>query len=447
VAGLANRNKPNPQISKVKVMAHEILKGKGSNLAPSEQYKELKRLGFTPVPYKVYDRIDGDMLTRLLATRKKKARREIDGLVVALDKPYKRVNGNPDHMFAFKVNDKENSVVVTVKEVEWNQSRYGKLPPRVIIPPTTIGGVTVTYATGHNAFFIDHGYKSTEKNPPYSPRPINKGAKVRILRSGDVIPQIIEVVKASPTPSTPDVAHKRKGVNYYAVDKSDDKTVRAYTFFFSTLKIDGIKSGTIVDLMNRGFMHLEDIVYAEMEDFRDVGLTAATASKLARNIKAGIENADVATLAVASGVFGSGIGDSKLRPIFEAKPNAYMLKEPAIHKLLESMPGYKTTIPQICAGMIKYRKWLKDMGIKPMPPKKAEVTGNKMKGKNVLFTSVRDEELKKWIIANGGKVVSSVGQANLLIVKNMDASNKKTDYANANGIPIITVADFREEMM
>lgn len=62
---------------------------------------------------------------------------------------------------------------------------------------------------------------------------------------------------------------------------------------------------------------------------------------------------------------------------------------------------------------------------------------------SVLFTSVRDKELAEWIVANGGKLASSAKSANLLLVKDEFADNKKTQYANDNGIPVMTVDKFR----
>ena len=68
-----------------------------------------------------------------------------------------------------------------------------------------------------------------------------------------------------------------------------------------------------------------------------------------------------------------------------------------------------------------------------------------MVGHTVLFTSVRDAELKNWIEANGGKIASTVKQASILVVKDKDAVNNKIDYARSNRIPIYTVAGFRQK--
>jgi len=56
--GLLNRNQPNPIISKIKCIAHEIMEGKNARVAPSKQFAFLKTLGFDVVPHKVYPKAD-----------------------------------------------------------------------------------------------------------------------------------------------------------------------------------------------------------------------------------------------------------------------------------------------------------------------------------------------------------------------------------------------------
>jgi predicted P-loop ATPase len=66
-----------------------------------------------------------------------------------------------------------------------------------------------------------------------------------------------------------------------------------------------------------------------------------------------------------------------------------------------------------------------------------------MVGMSILFTSVRDKQLAEWIVAQGGKLASSVKSANLLIVKDEFASNNKVDIARLNKTPVMTVDKFR----
>lgn len=71
-----------------------------------------------------------------------------------------------------------------IEGVEWSFSKTGYMIPRVRIHPTSLSGATVRYASGFNAkYVIDNK--------------IGPGAIVTICRSGEVIPDIQEVVKPS----------------------------------------------------------------------------------------------------------------------------------------------------------------------------------------------------------------------------------------------------------
>ena len=71
--------------------------------------------------------------------------------------------------------------ICTVTDVIWNMSKTNFLIPVVQIEPTELSGATVTYATGFNADYI-------LKNK------IGPGAKIKMMRSGEVIPFITEVI-------------------------------------------------------------------------------------------------------------------------------------------------------------------------------------------------------------------------------------------------------------
>jgi DNA ligase (NAD+) len=445
--GLLNRNKPLPEISKVKCIAHEILKGKGAGLAPSKQFQILKSLGFNVVPHKKFTSLSEKVLTNLYKMRRTNARRKIDGIVVAIDKPYTRVNSKyPNHMFAFKMNSLEDSVVVKVKEVEWNVSRHGKFVPRVVIPPTKIGDVTVSYISGHNAFFIEHGYISKLKNkPPHEPRPINKGAEIRVVRSGDVIPYIVEVVKAARTYSEPEGKYETDGIDHYTIDKTDTQHVKAVTNFFTTIGVDGLKSSTVKKLIEHGYSEVVDIINATAADFEALPNFAHTSAvTLERNIsKALKENATLPKLAAGSNIFGNLFGESRFTSIFESIPDALTISTSELRAKLKSVEGINTIGETFVVHRPAFKRFLKETGIRPVAMKKLTVVGSKAKGLKVLFTSVRDDQVKQWILANGGTLASSVKSANILLVKTPNATNNKIDAARQANIPVMTVDDFR----
>lgn len=445
--GLLNRNLATPAVAKVKCVAHEIMEGRNARTAPSKQFAYLKTLGFDVVPNKNYAVLNETILANLLKIRKARSKREIDGLIVAKDRAYAVEGMNPTHAFAFKVNDLDASVVCKVIDVEWNESRHGRLVPRVIIAPTRIGGVTVRHFTGHNAFFILNGYTSKKKVPPYAPRPINVGAEIRCVRSGDVIPYIVEVVRPARKPAQPKIAFTFDGVHYHkAGEHGDDRKAKSLLNFFTCLEVDGIKRGTIDMLIEYGFDDIKSILDATKDDFEDIPRFGHTkAVTLERNIKAAVaKNATWAKLAKGSSVFGDKLGESRLVEVFANIPGVIDMKGPALISAVQQVKGFKELARDVAIGMPKFKKFLKEVGIKPITPRLRKVsTTGPMVGMSILFTSVRDKQLAEWIVAQGGKLASSAKSANLLIVKDEYASNTKVDFARANKIPVMTVDKFR----
>jgi NAD-dependent DNA ligase len=134
--------------------------------------------------------ITNETLSETLQEWRKSSPYEIDGIIVSDDRVYPRMSGNPDHSFAFKMVLSDQVAETHVVDVIWTASKDGYLKPRVQVMPVRVGGVTIQYATGFNAEFI-------EKNK------IGVGAVIQIIRSGDVIPYIQSVTTPRRHPRCP----------------------------------------------------------------------------------------------------------------------------------------------------------------------------------------------------------------------------------------------------
>jgi len=109
--------------------------------------------------------------------------RDMDGLVISCMNEKRENVMFPENKVAFKMN--VGGVSVRVRYIEWNSSRTGRVIPVAIIEPVNLGGTIVERVTAHNAkFIIDNK--------------IGKDSIIKIVRSGDVIPYILEVEKESP---------------------------------------------------------------------------------------------------------------------------------------------------------------------------------------------------------------------------------------------------------
>lgn len=90
--------------------------------------------------------------------------------------------------YAYKIINEVATVTVTA--VEWNHTRTNRIVPKICYEPVRLSGAMCSHATGFNAKFIkDNG--------------ISKGAVIKITRSGEVIPHILEVIAIGDGPYLP----------------------------------------------------------------------------------------------------------------------------------------------------------------------------------------------------------------------------------------------------
>ena len=110
---------------------------------------------------------------------------EIDGLVVKVDSVeiQKRVGATaraPRWAIACKPTAQQAETIV--QDIEVQVGRTGAVTPRAVLRPVPVGGVTVSHATLHNAQEIER-------------LGLQIGDHVIVVRSGDVIPKVVRVIK------------------------------------------------------------------------------------------------------------------------------------------------------------------------------------------------------------------------------------------------------------
>ena len=207
VSGLVNSKTVDPELAKsTTLVIYEIV---DPLFTMSQQLKISKDLGFETVDSKKFDKIDAPILSEYLVSRKKKSKYIIDGIIVTNDKENKRSStGNPDYAFAYKDILEDQKAESEILDVEWNLSKDGYLNPIVIIKPVEIGGVTISRITAYNAKYVVDNK-------------IGKGAHIELIRSGDVIPKILKVIKPSKNVELPDGEGSLNETKVDIISKSD----------------------------------------------------------------------------------------------------------------------------------------------------------------------------------------------------------------------------------
>ena len=238
IAGLSNFKELTPDRIKylklVDLVCYELVK---PNLQTEIQLKKLTEMGFLVVPHRKEKILNFALLQSILLDRKQKI--DIDGIIITSNQVNPRVKtGNPKYSFAFKM-DLEFAIT-TVKSVEWNASKHGKLKPIVNLEPVMLCGTKNSKATGNNADFI-------EKNK------IGPGAQVRIIKGGEIIPKIEEVIKGT-EPQFPKIKYQwnetHKEIMLLDMDNEKMK-IKKLVNFFKTIEVDNLGPGLIQNCIIR----------------------------------------------------------------------------------------------------------------------------------------------------------------------------------------------------
>lgn len=428
-------------IKRSDIIAHEILRPAG--LKPSRQYSILKKLGFNVPQHKVFKELTANKLNSIFEKRRESAKFTIDGLVIALDKPYKPVkSGNPKYMVSFKSYYADQIAVTKVITVEWNKSKYGLLKPRIELEPVRVSGVTIKFVTGNNArYIVENG--------------LGPGAVVEILRSGDVIPKIIKV-KRRVKPQLPAIPYiwDENEVDIHLKDKKSDPVVHAkkVNSFFRAIGVEFFSQKLVQRFIESGLNSIFKIVSAPKSAFLKVpGVKEKLATKIRNNIDSAINGIEMSTLMYASGKFPKDMGTKRFKAILKKYPDIIKKDYPTnlLIDMIIQIPGFSNKIAnRFVEGLPKFRKFLATMpsNIKVITKKEPKKSSNRLSDITVVFTGFRDKELIKKIESNGGTVGSGVNKnTSILLVEDLNVDSTKAKKARELGIKIMTPNIFRKK--
>lgn len=170
---------------------------------------------------------------------------EIDGIVIKLDDYKQRAKlgtrqRSPRWAFAWKFPPKEE--ITTVEDIVIQVGRTGILTPVALLQPVDVGGVTVSRATLHNEEEVLR-------------KDIRTGDKVKIVRAGDVIPEVLKRVGQP---------EKRRGEKFSMPEKcpvcrSEVHKEDAYYFCSSELSCPAQLIGRIVHYASREAVNIEGL--------------------------------------------------------------------------------------------------------------------------------------------------------------------------------------------
>lgn len=257
-AGIMNRKDwKAADVSKVTFVAYTVL---GDKFTKEAQFAHLNSWGGFCVAWNKQFMISdtrnktaeeiADMLFKLAS---QEFEYDTDGLVIC-DASYRNeAKYRPDACKAFKINQlvAETTVVDVIFE---GPSKNGSFVPVAVLDPVELGGATISRCSLYNLDFI-------------SKMGIKYGSRVKLMRSGDVIPKIVEVMPSSNkladinAPDECPVCGSKlvlDGVNMKCCnDACGDKLLHQTAAFIKQL---GVKSASEASLKKFGISCIADLV-------------------------------------------------------------------------------------------------------------------------------------------------------------------------------------------
>tara|TARA_B110000027_G_scaffold133129_1_gene160826 strand:+ start:7436 stop:9241 length:1806 start_codon:yes stop_codon:yes gene_type:complete len=435
VAGLVNAKTLNIKLLKfVDLVIYQVI---DKSIKMEEQLKLITK---NSVKYSIIkEPLTINNLKILLNTYKASSAYEIDGIVVTDNsKAYDNIKtGNPNFAFAFKNAELDENAITTVIDVEYKLSKDNRYKPRVIFNKVKLDQVNIECASGYNAKFIkDNG--------------IGVGAKIRIVRSGQVIPKIIEVITKAAVPKMPDGEWEWDITNTDAMfvkkvneESPKEQRVGRVVHFFKTLGVKNLAEGTIVKLYDKGFKTLESVLdIKDPSELKNIpGIGDKKIEVIIKCIKEALSCKILEDIMAASNIFERSLGSKKLKLII-TNYDDIMNDNIKIDDLMTVHGIGKVNAEQFIVGFndfkVFYNKYYNGT-IEPKDHTEPEKALDKrLVGKKVSFTGVRNKELEKLIEKYEGKVVSTVSKTlDVLITKDINSNSSSMKKAKELNILII----------
>ena len=386
---------------------------RGRNLATEEEkLTALAAAGFETLLYHVVDHSQAAAAYVQMAAERQDWDFEADGVVYKANQVSEQdrmgfTAHHPRYALAYKFQGE--SAQTTLNEIEWSVSRNGTLTPVALIEPVPLSGVTVGRASLHHAGYIHKLGLST-------------GARILVMRRGDVIPHVEGVVE----PGTGAIGIPQQCPSCGAATRLDgeflfctapaacpDALVGTVRHFASVLDIQGLGPKVLRSLFNAGLVktpaNLFRLRKPDLMGLERMGDTLA--DKLLANIQAR------RTLPLAQ--FLTALGIDELGPtvadlVAQHHPSLAALRTVSADELA-TIHGVGPSIGQaLVAGLATRAALLDDLVafITLTGPAKPVSSNHVLSGKSVVFTGtlarMDRKDAQKKVQALGGKTPSGV---------------------------------------
>jgi DNA ligase (NAD+) len=379
---------------------------------------------------------------------------EIDGIVVKVNdtRLWEELGStakSPRWAIAFKYPARQATTVV--RDIRAQVGRTGTLTPVADLEPVDVGGVTVSHATLHNMDEIER-------------LGVRIGDAVLLQRAGEVIPQVVKVVKHAKDgrefrmpkkcPVCGGEVHRAEGeVAYRCVNAACPAQLKESLLHFAgrrAMNIDGLGEALVDQLVDKKMVRdvadLYHLTHEQLSNLERMG------SKSAQNLLGEIEGSKKAELERV--IFSIGI-----RFVGERTAQFLARHFGSLEKIAqaseEELCQVEEVGPRIAQSIVEFfgekrnrevLQKLRKAGLE-LEQKKARKTGGKLAGKQFVLTgtlpNLSRDEAARLIEEAGGRVTGSVSKKTDYVVVGAEPGSK-LEKARSLGVKTIDEAELKK---
>jgi DNA ligase (NAD+) len=376
-----------------------------------------------------------------------------DGIVVEVDdlsvakKLGVEVNGlNPKGSRAVKLRPEDQPYeIATIKNIEWNLSKRGIFIPRVNLKPVVLKGAEFNWVNGISYKYVEEGQWG-------------EGGKIKLIRSGDVIPRIMGTVKPSKKNNCPFVCPYCGTKLKIKISYDDDGEItnkhlicpnkncegiksNKVVKYFEVLGIDDVAGATISKLYEEGYTTVKKIYNVKEEALLKLDrFQQAKTDKVINGLKKA-RKLKLCTFMYASGFFDShstGLGETKLQWFIDYFGIDNILSGKINLEVMPEIENVKEKVWDLFVSGFEnwHNFYLKLKNIVSFSDfDKKKLNSKKLKGEVFCFTGFRDKHLVEIIENNGGIYKDNLTKKTTILFAAKNSN--KTQRAEKEGIKVI----------
>ena len=419
----------------------------------------MEKLGFNVNPVKILCKNITEVLEAIkkIGNDREKLNFGIDGAVVkvndlALREKIGTTYKTPKWAVAYKYPPEKKQTLL--KDITFQVGRTGAITPMAILEPVVVAGSKISKTTLHNEDYIRE-------------RDIKIGDTVVIQKAGDVIPEVVEVVKKKRTGEEKDFAmpefchvcgapairEEGEAVLYCMGVECPAKLYRSIIHFASkdAMDIEGLGDALISEFIDRGYINniadIYNLTYEQIASLKKNG------KKFAQNLMDAIEESkhrDLYRLINSLGIRHVGVKLAKsltknyktMDKLMRASVETLRMKDDIGAITAKSI--YKFFRQEQTKDLISR---LKKAGVNMSVIETEENSDLRFEGKTFVLTGTLENysrgDASEIIEKFGGKTSTSVSKKTNYVLAGEDAGSKLTK-ARELGVQIITEQEFME---